>query len=134
MVPRSCAASATPAATVFDLSVALARVRGDAEFLKEMIELFREESAELMRNLRSAIDRQDAAQVQFAAHSLKGAAGNFAAPSVTDAVFALEMIGKRGSLTDVEPAWDTLVLSLERLHADLATYSSNATYTSRGQE
>ena len=128
------AASATPAATVFDLSVALARVRGDAEFLKEMIELFREESAELMRSLRSAIDRQDAAQVQFAAHSLTGAAGNFAAPSVTDAAFALEMIGKRGSLTDVEPAWDKLVLSLERLHADLATYSSNATYTSRGQE
>ncbi|MBC8117053.1 MAG: response regulator, partial [Candidatus Saccharimonas sp.] len=80
---RSSAPSDVSAEPAFNLTTALARVRGDAEFLKELIGLFLEESAELMRDLRQAIDRQDATQVQRTAHSLKGAAGNFAAPTVT---------------------------------------------------
>ena len=115
-------ASAVSVESVFDLTAALARVRGDAEFLKELIGLFQEESAELMRDLRQALDRQDATQVQRMAHSLKGAAGNFAAPSVTDAAFALEMIGMRGSLIDAEAAWNDLATSLGRLHVDLTRY------------
>ena len=109
----------------FDLTTALARVRGDAEFLKELIGLFREESAELMCDLRQAIDRQDATQVHMAAHSLKGAASNFTARIVTDAAFALEMIGKRGNLNDAESAWNDLATALGRLHADLARYAES---------
>ncbi len=116
-------ASAVSVDPVFNLIAALARVRGDAEFLKELIGLFQEESAELMCDLRQAIDRQDAVQVQHTAHSLKGAASNFAAPTVTAAAFALEMIGKRGSLIDAEEAWDDLATALVRLHADLARYA-----------
>ena len=110
---------------VFDLASALARVRGDGVFLRELIGLFREESAELMRDLRQAIDRQDALQIQHAAHSLKGAAGNFAAPTVTDAAFALEMIGQRGSLSDADAAWHNLATALGGLHAGMAQYTQS---------
>jgi CheY-like chemotaxis protein len=95
---------AEPSATVFDQQVALARVKGDRELLQDIIGLFFAETPALMAALQESIACHDVQAIARAAHSLKGTVSSFGAPAARDAAFRLEMMGRSGDLTHVEPA------------------------------
>ena len=105
---------------VLDRELAMTRVGGDAELLKELGDLFLEEYPRLMGELRAAFDQRDAKQVERTAHGLKGSVANFGAKPAVDAAFQIEQLGHSGKLDSVADLLRTLDLALLALHGELA--------------
>ncbi len=104
---------------VLDHEVAMARVGSDTELLRELAQLFLEESPRLMGELRAAHEQGDAKQVERAAHGLKGSVANFGAKPAVDAAHQIELLGKAGKLEAVAEVLRSLDLALLALHAEL---------------
>lgn len=109
-----------PDVTPFDYRTALDRVGGDAELLKELAQLFLEESARMLAELRAASQRADVKTIERTAHGLKGAVANFGACAATEAALRLEQLGREGNLAEVESALATLEAELAVVQAELA--------------
>ena len=65
--------------------------------------------------IRSAIERGDAKQVEEAAHCLKGAAANLEAGPLRDAAQSLEVLGRERRLERAAPALAQLETELDRV-------------------
>jgi HPt (histidine-containing phosphotransfer) domain-containing protein len=107
-------------ATLLDWDRALENADGSEELLIELAGLFIEECPEMMRQVRAAIDADDAPALQRAAHSLKGSARIFATAPASEAARRLEMIGAAGDLSGAEDGWTALSGEIDRLTAALA--------------
>ncbi len=99
-----------------DYAIVLERLGGDAELLQEVAQLFLEEYPALMSEIREAAQRGDAQRLARAAHSLKGAVGNFVSEPAVQAALAVEMIGRSGDLTGAEAAYAQLAAVMRQLH------------------
>ena len=77
---------------------ALERVDGDEELLRELCQIFLQESPKLLVNLRRAIVDTDAQAVMCAAHSLKGELGYLGAAGASQAAQELEDMGQKNNL------------------------------------
>jgi HPt (histidine-containing phosphotransfer) domain-containing protein len=102
-----------------DRDLALSRVGGDAELLKEIAALFMEDYPNVLAEIRAAAARGDANGVERAAHGLKGSVANFGAQAAVDAAFQLEQMGRAGDLGRVSEAIDALARSLDALGPEL---------------
>ena len=60
-----------------DRRLALSRVGGDMELLREIAALFLEECPRSLLEIHQAVTGEDAAKLENAAHSLKGSVANF---------------------------------------------------------
>jgi two-component system, sensor histidine kinase and response regulator len=105
---------------LLDHDLAMSRVGGDAELLKELAVLFLEEYPRLLAELRAAHEQGDARQVERAAHGLKGSVANFGARRAVDAAFQIEQLGRGGKLAPVAELLHTLDLALLALQSELA--------------
>ena len=76
--------------SALDREVALSRVGGDAELLKEIAVLFLENYQAWLGELRDAAVRGDAKVVENTAHGLKGSVSNFGAQAAVEAALQLE--------------------------------------------
>jgi|GEM_PF-587863 len=74
------------------------QMEGEDDLLVEIIELFEEESAELMAKLRQAAEDEDVAIMRHAAHSLKGSGGNLGAQVLMSYCLEFEELVVRGDL------------------------------------
>ncbi|MEW5981158.1 MAG: two-component regulator propeller domain-containing protein [Acidobacteriota bacterium] len=101
--------------SAIDREAALARAGGDMALLRELAVLFRDVGPGLAAEIRQAIERQDADAVRSAAHTLKGAVGNFGARRVSDAAASLEALGARRSLAGASDLWAVLDRELGHL-------------------
>ena len=110
----------------------LRRLEGDEQLLREVIDLFIQDSSSLVDRLHDAIERRDAGEVRAASHRLKGAASNLAAGPVTDAARALEVIAERGALAEAMPAWHALKHEADRLVAALRATQTEPTGQTEG--
>jgi CheY-like chemotaxis protein len=99
----------------FELAAALQRTAGDRELLVELAEIFCDECPQWLESIRGAVQAQDAAGLKAAAHTLKGAVGNFGATAAFDAAHDLEMMGRRGDLADADDTLGRLQQELSRL-------------------
>jgi HPt (histidine-containing phosphotransfer) domain-containing protein len=113
--------SAHSGKALLDRTVAMARVGGDVELLKEIAVLFLEEYPRVLVDLHNAVEAGDAKSVERTAHGLKGSVANFGASAVVDAAFELEQLGRAQKLDDVSSALTALELSLAALHVELAS-------------
>jgi len=104
----------------FDADAALGHAGGDESLFREVIVLFRETGPALLADIQNGLELGDAQQVQRAAHSLRGSAGFFAAPAVTDPALRLEQMGAEGNLTAGAEVLALLTEGMDRLLADLA--------------
>src|SRR5262249_11098176 len=68
---RALAAAAPPAQAPLDREALLARVAHDAELLRELSDLFREDAPRLLADIRDGVAAGDADRVCRAAHTLK---------------------------------------------------------------
>jgi CheY-like chemotaxis protein len=88
--------------SVVDWQVARKLTAGDETILVELVELFPDESSRQLLAARDAIAAQDAESLTRAAHSLKSAAGFFAAKKLVALALEVEMMGKAGQISDAE--------------------------------
>jgi HPt (histidine-containing phosphotransfer) domain-containing protein len=106
-------------AEVFDKEVALSRVGGDAELLKEIAVLFLEDYPRSLADLHEAVNAGDAKRVERAAHGLKGAVSNFGAISAVEAALKLETLGRAREMADVAQVLQSLEQALAALRPEL---------------
>ncbi|MCS7025574.1 MAG: Hpt domain-containing protein [Bryobacteraceae bacterium] len=100
---------------VLDRSLALERVGGDEDLLREMAQLFLEEYPAQISAIRNAVSQRDAKAIERTAHSLKGSVGNFAASTAYQSALALEIVGRTGKLEEAEQTLKALETALADL-------------------
>jgi HPt (histidine-containing phosphotransfer) domain-containing protein len=86
----------------FDHVKALELTEGDEELLRDLIMLFKQESAELMGQLESSVASGDCDSVRKAAHRLKGASASVGGVKIAATARMLETMGATKTLTDAD--------------------------------
>jgi len=81
---------------VLDKEAALLRMGGDEEIFTMLGEAFLEDVPQLMDDLQKAVANEDAKQVHYNAHKVKGLAANFDARPTCEVAAELEQTAKRG--------------------------------------
>jgi HPt (histidine-containing phosphotransfer) domain-containing protein len=109
----------TPSIGSLDREVALVRVGGDPELLKEIAVLFLENYQVWLGELREASARGNADAVERTAHGLKGSVANFGARDAVEAALQLETLGRNRNLTGLAESLAALEAALETLRGDL---------------
>ena len=84
-----------------------------------MIEVFLADAPELLTRVDKALEAGDGPGLRAAAHTLKGAVSNFAAPQATRAAVRLQQIAEGETLEGAGPARDALGLEIERVKKEL---------------
>jgi HPt (histidine-containing phosphotransfer) domain-containing protein len=100
----------------------LDRMGGDEDLLREITGLFLEEYPTLVAQIDAGLVHLDPKQVEFAAHTLKGAVANFGMDAPTEAAYQLEQLGRRADLTGGVEALAVLENQLERLRVALLAF------------
>ena len=111
--------SARYTGSTLDRDMALSRVGGDAELLKEIAVLFLDDYPKALAEIRDALARGDARGVERSAHGLKGSVANFGAHSAVDAARIIEELGRNQQLAEVAHVLQTLDLALAALRPEL---------------
>ena len=106
---------------VMDRALALARVGGDLELLKEIAALFLDEYPRALDDMHKALAAGDAKLLDRAAHGLKGSVANFCARPAEDAAFQLEQMGRMQKLDQAPQTLAALEQALASLQAELAS-------------
>ena len=102
-----------------DESLALSRVGGDVDLLKEVVELFLDDYPSTFEKIKGAVDSRDATALEHHAHSLKGSVSTFGANRAFEAAFTLEKQGRSGDLTGAPDGLVQLEQALEALRPEL---------------
>jgi HPt (histidine-containing phosphotransfer) domain-containing protein len=82
---------------------------GDAEFVREMIELFQTVGAQNLQDVRVALDREDALMLRSASHKLRGACLGLACTVMAEIAGQVETVARKGEVGPARP----LVVTLE---------------------
>ncbi|HXP44532.1 MAG TPA: response regulator [Candidatus Acidoferrales bacterium] len=98
---------------------ALDRIGGDEELLREVCEIFLEESPKLLKKLQQAVAAGDADGVVRAAHSLKGESSYLSAGGTSRAARQLEEMGHNKDLSHARDTLAVLEREVAGLHLDL---------------
>ena len=103
-----------------DRQLALSRVGGDVELLREIAVLFLDECPRALLEIHQAVALEDAAKLENAAHSLKGSVANFGASAAVAAALRLEQMGRVQQLVDAPEALRALEQALSVVCAELS--------------
>jgi two-component system, sensor histidine kinase and response regulator len=99
-----------------------ARVGGDTAVLHEIIGLFLEDAPVLIGTLRVGLATSDAVAVNAAAHTLKGAAGNFDATGITTLAQRLESRNREGDVAAARLTFEELEVETMRVLRGLEAF------------
>jgi two-component system sensor histidine kinase/response regulator len=110
------------ASLAFDEAAALARVDGDAGFLRELVSLLAEDAPKLLAQIGDAVAAEDPVGVEKTAHKLKGSLIPFCSSDAFEAGNTLEQIGRSGRLDGANQKYHELEDHLNRLLAKLAEF------------
>lgn len=99
---------------------ALERIGGDADFLEELLGIYRAEYAKKRKGLDRALSKKDAEAVRELGHSLKGSSANLSLPGLRSAALEVENAGRAGDMTAAARAAERLGREYARLTDYLA--------------
>lgn len=102
-----------------DESVALSRVGGDMDLLREVVGLFLDDYPQSLELIRQAVAAGDQLSLERHAHSLKGSVSTFGAQEAFDAAQALEKQGRTGDLAGSAEGLARLEQALAHLKPEL---------------
>jgi HPt (histidine-containing phosphotransfer) domain-containing protein len=102
-----------------DRELALARVGGDLDLLKEIANLFVQDYPKVLEELHQAVDSGDAQAVERTAHGLKGSVSTFGARAAMEAARTLENMGRARQLAELNTMLHTLEHALDDLRPEL---------------
>ena len=111
---------------VLDEALLVSRVDRDPQLLRDLVDLFLEESPRLVEEIRGALDRKDAKAVGRGAHSLKGCTSNLAAKVASESALKLERLAHAGELARAESVLSELESQLVRLKPALLSVRAEA--------
>jgi signal transduction histidine kinase/DNA-binding response OmpR family regulator len=101
--------------TIFDRQSLMERVGGNEEILKNIIQLFLEETPKQLKDLETKLSCGDIVAATNGAHSIKGSAGNFGAIQMRETAYCLEQLCREkqidkatNTLTELKVCFDTL--------------------------
>ena len=100
---------------VLDRKELFHRIDEDFELLQELIELFLEDYPSLMTEIGESLTMMDADRMKKAAHTLKGAVGNFCAQAAFDAAFVLETSAANDDLSNGTQQFARLQAEMEKV-------------------
>ena len=106
--------------SVLNRPLALSRVGGDTELLREIAVMFIDDCPRALAELREALANSDAPKLENAAHALKGSVANFGAQTAVEAAFRLEQMGRSGQLSEAPETLRALENALSAVCAELA--------------
>ena len=98
-----------------NLDIVLRRTGNNLPLLRELIEIFLEETPEHLRSLRAAIDAGDFSKIHLFAHCIRGSVSYFGDGDTERAAIALEKMGRNADAGGLEAAWCDLSETLGRL-------------------
>ena len=107
------------AAASWSKTEALDRIGGDEELLRDLCQIFLEESPKLMEKLQQAVVAGDSDGVMRAAHSLKGESSYLGAGGTSQAARQLEEMGRSQDLSRARKTLAVLEREITTLHLDL---------------
>jgi HPt (histidine-containing phosphotransfer) domain-containing protein len=113
-----------PATVVLDRSGLFERFGGDVDFVQEVSALFLQEYPQMLDQVRSAVARRDAVELQHAAHTLKGCVSNFGADCARAAAAQVEVLARQGALEEAPEACALLETEIARFAQALAAFSN----------
>ena len=105
-------------------AVALERVGGDEDLLREIAGLFLEDYPSLMTKIEQSVATGDAHNLERAAHTLKGSIANFGSDAAYQASFELEQIGRSKDLTRIHEAHARLLEVMSLVCPELEALSA----------
>jgi two-component system sensor histidine kinase/response regulator len=104
---------------IVDRERLLERVGNDRKALADLVRVFLADYPKQLARIRRAVLARNPRALRDAAHALKGAVSNFAAPAATEAALRLQQIGDRGEVTGARSASSFLEDELERVRKAL---------------
>jgi len=104
----------------FNRAVALDRVGGDEELLREVAELYMSEYEDLVAEIAAAVESGSAEMLHRSAHTLKGSLGTLGAEIAAAEALRLEMMGRNHEMAGAQQALVRLHGVLEQFHSELA--------------
>ncbi|MCC7234797.1 MAG: Hpt domain-containing protein [Bryobacterales bacterium] len=111
---------------VFNRNLALDRVGGDEDLLREVAQLFLQEYPSLMGQLEDAVARDDASRVMETAHTMKGSLATLGAEAGTQIAFQLESMGRHRTLEGSHETCRALADQLNELKSELQKVAAGA--------
>jgi two-component system sensor histidine kinase/response regulator len=102
-----------------DRELALSRVGGDIDLLKEIAQLFVQDYPRVLEELHQAVNGGDAQAVERTAHGLKGSVSTFGARAAMEAARTLENLGRARKIEELNQVLHTLELALAALRPEL---------------
>lgn len=100
---------------MLDLEATRARLAYDDSLLRDMVQFFFEDGTQLLTEIREAVSTEHWGDVERAAHSMKGLAANFGAPSTVEAARRLETAAREKAIDRIPAARDQLEAETEQL-------------------
>ncbi len=100
---------------VLDTEELMIRLDNDMELLQELIEIFLEDYPQQMVAIANAIQSRNGQELQHAAHTLKGAVGNFCAKKAVELAFQLEKKGEGEDFENVSEVYSLLENELNKV-------------------
>jgi CheY-like chemotaxis protein/HPt (histidine-containing phosphotransfer) domain-containing protein len=116
-----------PTEAVFDPAWALARVEGDRELLRNMIDSFCGQAQKLLPEIRAAGERGDGNALERFAHKLKGSMASFGDSRASEAALRLEIMGHNHDFAQPDAAFADLEQQVARLREALTTFTQKGT-------
>ncbi len=117
--PREAAPPVPVAGEIVDTAIALERVGGDRELLRELVDLCRGNLPGWLADLRAALTVSDAVRLRRAAHTIKGAVGSIGGVEAAAAAAVLEERGRAARLDGAEADVVAMEQALARLESAL---------------
>ena len=106
---------------VLNLEAALELMDGDADLLKEVLQIFVEDVPRKMNGLHKALDSADADAIRFEAHSIKGSSANIGADLVRELAIKIEQAGAEHQIGTALELFEQLESEQTRLKTRIAT-------------
>ena len=116
------ASEAVAPQTVFDLDGTLRRLGGDETLLADLVQLYDEDSPELISRLIEGVDNHRGDDVRHAAHSLRGLAANFGAAALSEPLLHLEEAAIQGRMDEAETLLNQVRRESARLQQSLTPH------------
>lgn len=111
--------------TAMDVQDALSRLDDDRELLRDIIQIYLEDSPPIFEKIRRAVMANDPRTLQRAAHNLKGLAVTLSAADVAATASRLEHMGASNALGDAALIVAELETHLNELDAAARHYVKN---------
>jgi PAS domain S-box-containing protein len=114
-----------PTAGSFDPEGLLRRASGDWALAREVINMFLEDTPEVLAQMREALAQNNPNAIERAAHRLKGAAANLEARDLANIAFQIEQAANQGNISEeyvarLEKGVDDLKRALQSLMHSIA--------------